>query len=398
VLRAAIWLARTTGVVVVGLLTFLGLPSSRGAGPTQAVAFALVCAGIAVWGLADWDRLPASLPGFVLPATFGVIVTAAAVTGAAGGGGTTAIAFGVVALMAAADELDMTGTLALLALGVLAVEVTGIAFDQSVGTLLGLPLLLAVGVLLGRNRASYRIQAEQSAALLAQHERLRAEQRRADVLDERARIAREIHDVLAHSLGALGIQIQAARALLTDRCDVAGALDTLAAAQRMASEGLTETRRAVHALRTDTDTLLLHEQLARTALEHGERYNVAVPCHVEGAPRPVPPDATVALVRTAQESLINAAKHAPGRDIGVRLEYLPSGVRLTIANDLADGPDTPRDAPVVHTIDGGYGLTGMRERLRLLRGTLEAGPNAQQWVVTADLPLTAAPPSEKADR
>ena len=69
---------------------------------------------------------------------------------------------------------------------------------------------------LGRNRRAYRVQAEQAAALVEQYERVRTEQRRADVLDERARIAREIHDVLAHSLGALGIQIQAAKAVLTD--------------------------------------------------------------------------------------------------------------------------------------------------------------------------------------
>jgi signal transduction histidine kinase len=397
VLRAAVWLVRTAGLVVVGLLTFLGPPSSHGARATQTVAFALVCVGVAVWALADsYPRLPVSVAGFVLPAALGVTTTAAAVAAAAGGGGTSVIAFGTVGLVAAADGLTLSGALAVLAIGVLAVEISCIAFGQGVGALLGYPLLLAVGLLLGRNRAAYRIQAEQSAALLAQHERLRTEQRRADVLDERTRIAREIHDVLAHSLGALGIQIQAARALLTDRGDVAGALDTLAAAQRMASEGLTETRRAVHALRTDT--LPLHEELARTAVEHGERYNVAVPCHTEGTPRPVPPDATVALVRTAQESLINAAKHAPGRDIGIRLEYLSDGVRLTIANDLADSALTSPDAPVVHTIDGGYGLTGMRERLRLLRGTLKAGRHAQQWVVTADLPMTATPPPEKADR
>ena len=75
---------------------------------------------------------------------------------------------------------------------------------------------MVAGLIIGRNRGAYRIQAEQAAQLLAQREQLQAEQRRADLLDERARIAREIHDVLAHSLGGLGIQIQAARAVLTD--------------------------------------------------------------------------------------------------------------------------------------------------------------------------------------
>ena len=230
-----------------------------------------------------------------------------------------------------------------------------------------------------------------SAALLEQHERLRAEQRRADVLDERTRLAREIHDVLAHSLGALGIQIQVARALISDRGDTEAALDALEKAQRMATDGLVETRRAVHALRTDT--LPLHEELARVTAEHAERRHVLVHCDIEGEPRPVPPDATVALLRTAQESLVNAAKHAPAADVEVHLTYTPHAVRLSIANDLPPDkdkdkdPEPPHTAPTLHTIDGGYGLTGMRERLKLLRGTLEAGPVDNRWLVAADLPL-----------
>ena len=144
----------------------------------------------------------------------------------------------------------------------------------------GDPLLIAVCAMFGLQRRSYRVQAEQSAALLAQHERLRAEQRRADVLDERARIAREIHDVLAHSLGALGIQIQAAKAMLTDHGDVDRAVEALATAQRMAADGLTETRRAVHALRVDT--LPLGEELAAVADTHRQRYHVPVTLETSG--------------------------------------------------------------------------------------------------------------------
>jgi signal transduction histidine kinase len=232
--------------------------------------------------------------------------------------------------------------------------------------------------------------------LLAQHEQLRAEQRRADVLDERARIAREIHDVLAHSLGALGIQIQAARALLTDQHDVERALETLTAAQRMASAGLVETRRAVHALRTDT--LPLHEELARASEEHAVQYRVATRFTTEGTPSALPPDATIALLRTAQEALVNAAKHAPGQAVGMHLDYDDQRVRLTVVNDLAHGTSLPADSPAPHTIDGGYGLTGMRERLRLLRGTLDAGPQESRWIVTADLLLGARPEAQKAAR
>ena len=276
------------------------------------------------------------------------------------------------------------------AAGAFALEVGGLVFNQGIGTLVGFPLLLLVGSLVGRNRASYRVQAEQSAALLAQHEQLRAEQRRADVLDERARIAREIHDVLAHSLGALSIQIQTARALFTDLDDPDRGLEALATAQRMAADGLTETRRAVLALRKDT--LPLPAELARAAAEHAEVHRVTVHCDTDGGQRSVPPDVTVALLRTARESLVNAAKHAPGQSIDVRLGYAGDRVRMTIANALADGvaASGAPPAPALRTVDGGYGLTGMHERLRLLRGTLDAGIRGGEWIVTAELPLEAS--------
>ena len=238
-------------------------------------------------------------------------------------------------------------------------------------------------LLFGRNRRSYRVQAEQAAALLEQHERLRAEQRRADVLDERARIAREIHDVLAHSLGALGIQIQAAKAMLTDHRDVDRAVEALATAQRMAADGLTETRRAVHALRVDT--LPLGDGTGRRRGTHRQRYHVPVTFESGGTPRPLPPDASLALLRTAQEALVNAAKHAPGQQVAVRLDYGEAGVRLSVVNHL-NGARAPVRGP---GSTGGYGLTGMRERLRLLNGTLLAGPRDDEWAVTAELPLAA---------
>ena len=240
---------------------------------------------------------------------------------------------------------------------------------------------MLTGLVIGHNWGAYRVQAEQAAALLAQREQLQAEQRRADLLDERTRIAREIHDVLAHSLGALGIQIQAARSVLHKDADQAS--DLLAAAQQMAAEGLVETRRAVQALRTDT--LPLDEELALVTDTHSQRYHVPVSYDTGGVPAALPPDATLALLRIAQEALVNAAKHAAGQPVAVRLAYGDADVRLTVRNDLPPGTDT-RQAADVSTVNGGYGLTGMHERLRLLNGTLEAGRRDGQWIVTAELP------------
>ena len=254
--------------------------------------------------------------------------------GAASGvdGGMSFVIFALVAAMAAGGDLDLVSAVAVTAAGVLATEVSGLVFGASSATLIGFPVVIASGLLIGRNRGAFRIAAEQSAALLAQRERLEAEQRRADLLDERARIAREIHDVLAHSLGALGIQIQAARSVLTDYGDIDRAVELLTSAQRMAAEGLTETRRAVHALRTDT--LPLPDELAKATSSYAERYHVAVSLDTEGVPRQVPADATVALLRVAQEALVNAAKHGAGKPVTVRLTYDLAGVRLTVRNDI----------------------------------------------------------------
>lgn len=128
-------------------------------------------------------------------------------------------------------------------IGVVAIEIGAVAWSAGTAVALGYPLLLMLALLTGLIRRSYRVQADQSAALLAQVEQLRAGQREVAVLNERTRIAREIHDVLAHSLGALGIQIQTARAVLSDQRDIDRALGILEQAQRIASDGLGETRR-----------------------------------------------------------------------------------------------------------------------------------------------------------
>jgi signal transduction histidine kinase len=291
--------------------------------------------------------------------------------------------------------MGLTTALAVTAAGILAIEIGGLAGGGGLATLLGLPTVLAGGFMVGRNRAAYRVQAEQSAVLLAQRERLQAEHRRADLLDERARIAREIHDVLAHSLGALGIQIQAARSVLTDRGDIAMAGDLLAAAQRMAAEGLVETRRAINALRADT--LPLDEELTKVTTTYGERYHVTVGMRTEGTARPVPADATVALLRVAQEALVNAAKHAAGQPVTLSLEFGAADIRLTVRNDLPDAGDAQHSAgAAVRTANAGYGLTSMRERLRMQNGTLDAGRAGGQWAVTARLPLPERAQPERA--
>ncbi len=292
--------------------------------------------------------------------------------------------FVVLAAMAAgvaAYDFGLWTACLVAAAGVLAVDAGGLAYDVGLWGLVGVPMLMIVGLLFGRLLLGYRVQAEQSAALLANAEELRTEQSRAAALDERNRIAREIHDVLAHSLGSLGVQIQAARAVLTDQGDVERAVDLLNRAQRFAAEGLTETRRALQALRSDTPPLA--DALDELGSEHRHQYLTPVSLEVTGRPRPLTPDAALALTRAAQESLVNAAKHAPHQPVAMRLDFSDGPTTLRVLSPLSNGPS---DRPCLETANGGYGLAGMRERLLLIGGSLEARASEGNWVVTAQVP------------
>jgi signal transduction histidine kinase len=381
--RSVNWTARTLGFAWIGLFTFLIAPPHGSlAWAVQITGYSLAAAGLAGWSLADLDNT-ASHRAWLRPVGLGALAAGSGFASSAGHGGTSLVIFTFVATMMAGADVALVPAIAVTAVGILAVDVSGLIFGSSYGVLIGFPAFVAGGLVVGRNRFGYRLQAEQAAVLLAQRERLETEQRRADLLDERARIAREIHDVLAHSLGALGIQIQAARAVMTRDGDTERAGELLGVAQQMAAEGLEETRRAIHALRADTQPL--SEEIVRVTDTYAQRYRVAVSFDTTGVPAPLPPDATIAMLRVAQEALVNATKHAPGQPVAVRLDFASAHVRLSIRNDLAPG-STGRGEAGVNTVNGGYGLTGMRERLRLLDGTLEAGQRDGQWVVTADVP------------
>jgi signal transduction histidine kinase len=382
--RTVNWVARALGFVWVGLFTFLIAPPHGSlAMAVQIAGYGLATAGMAGWILTDLPSAAARYRARLLPAALGALAFGTGFASSAGHGGTALAIFTFVAAMMAGADADLGAALAVTAAGILAIDVSGLIFGASYGVLIGFPAFVVGGLVVGRNRFGYRIRAEQAAVLLAQRERLETEQRRADLLDERARIAREIHDVLAHSLGALGIQIQAARAVMTREGDIDRASELLGVAQQMAAEGLEETRRAVHALRADT--LPLDEELVKVTDTYAQRYRVAVSFDTSGIPAPLPPDATIALLRVAQEALVNATKHAAGQPVAVGLDFADTDVRLTVRNDLAPG-SAGHGTAGVNTVNGGYGLTGMRERLRLLNGTLEAGRRGGQWIVTAEVP------------
>ncbi|TWP36643.1 sensor histidine kinase [Leekyejoonella antrihumi] len=378
------WLARTAGFAWIGVVAFAMFPPRGGyAVPARAGGYAVLGLSLLAWAVLD-ARTARDLdsPGMLAVVLAVMAVGAGLGSGAGPGpGGLPMVAFSFVAAMIAGSELGGAGALAVTVAGIAATVGSGLLSGAGNPALLGLPPLVLAGLLIGRNRGAYRVQAQQADAMLAQREQLGAAQRRADQFDERTRIAREIHDVLAHSLGALSIQIQAARAVLTDSADIAKAGELLAGAQQLAAEGLTETGRAVHALRSDPRPTV--ERLAQICQNYAHRYQVQVKFDTVGEPTQLPPDAALALVRVTQEGLVNAAKHAAGQRVGVRLDYGDGQIRLTVQNPV---PDVPAGQAGFGTVNGHYGLAGMRERLGLLGGTLWAGQRDGAWIVTAELP------------
>jgi signal transduction histidine kinase len=381
-LRALTWLFRGGGPVLIGMSTF-GYSAASGRDLViEAVAFAIGAVVVAYWLVADlcprYEK-PRVLAGAL------IVMAAASAFASTGAHGGPLIGFAFMAAIGAGAGSSLLTGCVTTAIALVGVEAGALVTGASATSALGFPLLLIVAFVSGRNRAAYRRQAEQSAALVRQMEQLRAEQRHAAVLDERARIAREIHDVLAHSLGALGIQLQAMRAVLTNDDDTGRALSLLDQAQRMAKDGLAETRRAVHALRAGTAGL--DEELAVLADTHRGLHRASVSFGVAGQPRPLPPEAIVALIRTAQEALVNTAKHAPLQPVDVGLHYDEDQVRMIISNTLPQGVhDSPGTGTAFTTVNGGYGLRGMRERLLLISGSLTAAVGEGRWTVTARVP------------
>jgi signal transduction histidine kinase len=186
------------------------------------------------------------------------------------------------------------------------------------------------------------------------------------VADERSRLAREIHDVLAHSLTALVVQLDSAK-LLADKQPEA-VPEAIDRAARLARTGLDESRQAIGALRGDT--LPGPDLLATLVSDFEVESKVPVALDVSGRPIALSSEARLAIYRTAQEALTNIRKHAHPRAVDVKLAYSAEGAELLV-EDTGDPA-----AQELAGSGGGYGLSGMRERAELAGGRLEAGPTA----------------------
>jgi signal transduction histidine kinase len=377
--RSVNWAVRLT--VLAGMAVYVaeflaGYPGLK----IPAVAVAAV--SMAVWALAERSEDSRRRYSAALMCSLAATMVVAALASTTPNGGTLLVLGFIAALTAGrCASLPVGWAVGLLpVVAVVAAELT--KTSPSWGDVATVSGTILGALLIGQNSRGYRIRAEQAAVLLAQAEQLRQEQARTAALDERARIAREVHDVLAHSLGALSLQIQAVRAVLTDSGDMPRAVELLDQARRMTSDGLGETRRAVHALRGEIQPL--PQGLAELSASHQRRYGSPVVFEVSGEPRALSPDAGLAITRAAQEALVNTAKHAPHERVEMRLDYSSGSTSLVVINHVAAAG--PGNGPDLATVNGGYGLAGMRERLLLLDGALTAGRQGSDWIVEATVP------------
>jgi len=221
-------------------------------------------------------------------------------------------------------------------------------------------VLVATAAVRGRGRAAARI---------ADLERLNAEERvRRSVLEERTRIARELHDIVAHHMSLIAIHAETAPYRIPDLPGEAA--DTLATIRTGAVEALTDLRRLLGVLRgDDAATGQPRPDLTQfdRLVEEVRGVGVEVTVTVDGTPRPLPADVEAAAYRIAQEALSNARRHAAGAPVRVTLGYTPRALTIRVANDAPREPGGPGTG-------GGHGVRGMRERAAMLGGEVTAGP------------------------
>ena len=244
-------------------------------------------------------------------------------------------------------------------------------------------LIAAVPVLAGVIVRTRRGNTERLAVQERRHEGERA------LLEERQRIARELHDVVAHHMSVIAIQAEAAPYKVQD--PPKELVESFADIRAGALSGLKELRRVLGVLRSDAPDTAPQPGLddLEELLESARSAGVTVTAGISGAPRPLPPGVDLSAYRIVQEALSNAMRHSPGAAVQVKLYYGDAALVVEVRNDRCPpGTRLPAELDGAPGEGGGHGIIGMRERATMLGGNLQAGPTEKgEFLVTAALPL-----------
>jgi signal transduction histidine kinase len=250
------------------------------------------------------------------------------------------------------------------------------------GELVFIPLLFGIAWLAGFALNARAEQADAAKARAAQAEREREAAARVAVAEERTRIARELHDIVAHAVSVMVLQVGAVRHRLPDGLDDES--DALRGVEQAGRTALTEMRRLLSAMRRDGDDLELVPQPGldgvSTLVTEVGRAGLPVTLRVEGEAIPLPRAIDLSAYRIVQEGLTNALKHARATRADVTLRYAPDELAIEVRDDGAGSAAVGNGS--------GYGLVGVRERVKIYGGTMTAGgaPDGG-FVLDARLPL-----------
>jgi signal transduction histidine kinase len=244
-------------------------------------------------------------------------------------------------------------------------------------------LTAAVPVLAGVVVRTRRGNTERLAVQERRHEGERA------LLEERQRIARELHDVVAHHMSVIAIQAEAGPYKVQD--PPKELVESFGEIRASALSGLKELRRVLGVLRSDAPGTAPQPGLddLEGLLESARSAGLTVTAGVSGTARPLPAGVDLSAYRIIQEALSNAMRHAPGAAVQVKLYYGDAALVVEVRNDhCPPGTHVPADQDGVPGDGGGHGIIGMRERATMLGGHLQAGPTEKgEFLVTAALPL-----------
>jgi signal transduction histidine kinase len=351
-------------------------PAAHGAGLGVVAALAVFAATLAFAVSATFVERPVAMQVITigLMSAAGIALVALQPHGATELAGGAAVWFAIARLPNLPGLLLAAGTT--VGLGTAEALAGGSASAVAAAVLL-CALLAPVAYFIKQARAGQ----ETTELLLARLEDAREQQLEAAAVAERARIAGELHDVLAHSLSGAAIQLEGARKL----AEVEQASGQVQAAIQRAGElvrdGLANARHAVNALRGDE--LPNITQLDSLIAAFRADTDADVTLTVEGNARALSPEASLALYRGAQEALTNIARYAPGATTAVLLRYDSDRTTLTVDDRPAE-PGSETDG--LNGVGGGNGLAAMRERLERLGGTMQAGPIESGWRVRLDVP------------
>ena len=241
--------------------------------------------------------------------------------------------------------------------------------------LIAVPLLLGIVVRVRRS----------GARQLEEQERRHSGERA--LLEERQRIARELHDVVAHHMSVIAIQAEAAPYKTADAPPEL--VESFAEIRGSALAGLTELRRVLGVLRTGGPQTAPQPGLGSLdgLLDSARSGGLTVTVTSSGHPVPLPEGVDLSAYRILQEALSNAMRYAPGAQVRLHLDYRPDGLALEVRNDAAAVPALVTSGEAVP--GGGHGIVGMRERAAMLGGSLDAGPTDDGgFQVTAVLPVS----------